>query len=358
MMRSQLCICLKEKRWRGLNLFKKTTQTKLLCLQRKPRSRTENLWALQTVLQQSVPPSDLISLLQLLISHAPVEPGRHSSRTESSQRSPHLGSEFCRANIDWLFSVSLTTQFLFFMSLSPSHTLRLISCLSFTCAPSFSLSDLCLLWFPPLSPHPRLSPTTFFFPSSGPVRHQCGLFCRCDGASDADADSGGVHAVCSGFLQCLRALHGRRHKEGETARWRQQRRGRQEEFWESLWQGQDRTEYMSKFTSTSTEIISYLGRVPHWLFLQQLLHRSLNLSVACLSASHQFCLPVWVNCDSTVIQLQLFDAVAIILAVSLCWIAIWLLSPLSQTVASSIPVHLAITSFQMLPTNIRPLTIL
>lgn len=75
-------------------------------------------------------------------------------------------------------------------------------------------------------------------PCSGPVRHQCGVFCRRDGAPDADPDSRGLHAVCCGLLQCVWALHGRWHEEREATRRRQQRWGRQEEFWESLWQGQ------------------------------------------------------------------------------------------------------------------------
>lgn len=74
-------------------------------------------------------------------------------------------------------------------------------------------------------------------PSSGPVCHQRGVFRWCDGAPDADPDSRRLHAVCRGFLQRLWALHGRRYKEREATRRRQQRWRRQEEFWESLWQG-------------------------------------------------------------------------------------------------------------------------
>lgn len=47
----------------------------------------------------------------------------------------------------------------------------------------------------------------------------------------------------------------------------------------------------------------------------------LDVLFSCLSAfltPQQFSLPVWVTCDPTVIQLQLLDAVAIIVAVSLC----------------------------------------
>lgn len=140
------------------------------------------------------------------------------------------------------------------MSLSPSHTLPYFLSLLYIHAVFLLVWPLSTLF--PLSPHPHLSPITFFplLPTSGPICHQCGLFCRRDGASDADTDSGGVHAVCSGFLQCLWALHGRRHKEGETPCWRQQRWGRQEEFWESLWQGTRKDRITVKCT-LSTEIM-------------------------------------------------------------------------------------------------------
>lgn len=127
---------------------------------------------------------------------------------------------------------------------SPLHSRHL--------SPVWPFSVLC---FPSLSTPPPLTHLLLLclFPSSGLVCHQCGLFCWCDGAPDADTDSGGVHAVSSGFLQCLWALHGRRHKEGEAPSWRQQRRGRQEEFWESLWQGQPR----QTFTWTSIEMLFF-----------------------------------------------------------------------------------------------------
>lgn len=85
------------------------------------------------------------------------------------------------------------------------------------------------------------SPVKIFFPflfhTSGLVRHQCCVFCRRHGAFDADSDSGGVHALSGGLLQCLWTLPGRRHEEAEPACWGQQRRGRQEERWKPLWQG-------------------------------------------------------------------------------------------------------------------------
>lgn len=283
-----------RKTLKGLNFFKKTTQTKLLCLQRQSRSRAENLWALETVLQQSVSPSDLISLLQLLISHAPVEPGRHSSRTESSQRSPHLGFEFCRANIDWLFCVSLTTQFLFFMSLSPSHTLRLISCLSFTCTPSFSLSDLYLLWFtPPLTQH-LLFLFSFQWPCMPSVRSIL-LVWWC--------------VWCWRWLRwcacCLRWLS----PVSSSITWETTQRGRSRPLKTAVTRTtrgilgifmtrsrQDRINVKIHTNIYRNNITEIFCKVPHWFFTP--LHRSSDLSVACLSASHQFCLPVWVNCDS------------------------------------------------------------
>lgn len=161
----------REKTLRGLNFFlkkktnkqRKTTQNLYVFPARQPRSRAQNLWALETVLQQSVSPSDLISLLQLLIRHAPVEPGRLFSRTESSQRCFHLGFELCRANIDWLCCVALTTQFLSAMSLSPSHTLCPISLSLLYIHAVFLLSDPSLYFVFPLSPHPRLSLTSSSF---------------------------------------------------------------------------------------------------------------------------------------------------------------------------------------------------
>ena len=140
---------------------------------------------------------------------------------------------------------------LFHVFISFSHTLPHFPARPFTFTPSFSLSDLCLLLFS-LS---RLS----LFPLSGPVRHQRRVFRRRDGAPDADSDSGGVHAVCGGVLQRLRALHGRRHQEGEAPRRGQQRRGRQEEFWESLRQGQQRIIVKTSNTKTK-ESLRYFSK--------------------------------------------------------------------------------------------------
>lgn len=64
-------------------------------------------------------------------------------------------------------------------------------------------------------------------PSSGAVCRQRGVFRRCDGPSHADSDAGGVRAVGRGFLQRVWALSERR-----SSGW-----GRQEELWESVWEG-------------------------------------------------------------------------------------------------------------------------
>lgn len=113
---------------------------------------------------------DLISQLQLLISDAPVEPGRHFSRTESSKHSLYLEFEFLQSYCRLIVPVSLCLFFIFIISLS--------------------ISDLHLSTF-------------FFCPSSCSLRHQRCVFRRCDGASDADTDSGRVHAVSRSFLQCV-----------------------------------------------------------------------------------------------------------------------------------------------------------
>lgn len=95
----------------------------------------------------------------------------------------------------------------------PSYS-RLIVFVSFSFLKSVSLSLSALFPFssthssytfpylisdyssPPLTLHRSVLPSP-----SGPVRHQCRVLRRRDGASDADADSGGVHAVGRGFLQ-------------------------------------------------------------------------------------------------------------------------------------------------------------
>lgn len=51
-------------------------------------------------------------------------------------------------------------------------------------------------------------------PSSGSVCHQRRVLCGRYGATHADADSSGVHAVSHRFLQRVRALPWRRHEEG------------------------------------------------------------------------------------------------------------------------------------------------
>ncbi len=70
---------------------------------------------------------------------------------------------------------------------------------------------------------------------SGSVRHQRGVFRRCDGAAHADSDAGGVRSVGRVFLQRVWALYERRAQAGRSSGWRRHWRRRQEELWESLW---------------------------------------------------------------------------------------------------------------------------
>lgn len=128
--------------------------------------------------------SQLITLLQLLISCAPVEPGQPFSRTLSSQAfiaclylGKHCKLEKVNVSSIFLF-LHQTVSWLFFLHM---HTQTRLTFSSALCRSSSA-------------PHPI---------SSGPVCHQCGVFCRCDGASDADPDSRGLHAVCRGVLQCV-----------------------------------------------------------------------------------------------------------------------------------------------------------
>lgn len=77
----------------------------------------------------------------------------------------YSGFEICSANIDWLFSVTLTTQFLFpclYLPPTPTHFV------SFIFTPSFSLSHLCRLCFP-YSRFFNFLSTTAFFVSCLPV---------------------------------------------------------------------------------------------------------------------------------------------------------------------------------------------
>lgn len=127
---------------------------------RQPGSRAENLWALETVLQRSVSPSDLISLLQLLISHAPVEPGRHFSRTESSQRSLHLGFWVLQSQHRLIMlrcsnnSISLLHVFISF-----SHSLPHFLSLLYIHAVFLLAWPLSTLFFPSLPLHTPPLPT-------------------------------------------------------------------------------------------------------------------------------------------------------------------------------------------------------
>lgn len=111
------------------------------------------------------------------------------------------------------------------------------SCFSIIPFPAAVSDPAVLLSAPPLIGWALPSSSSSSLSCSRAVCHQRRLLRRRDGAPDADADAGGVHAVCRGLLQRLRALHGRRHQEGEAARRGQQRRGRQAERREPLRQG-------------------------------------------------------------------------------------------------------------------------
>lgn len=179
--------------------------------------------------------------------------------------------------------------------------------------PLFHACTLTLAWSSHLLCYPSSSAS--HPPSSGPVCHQCGVFCRCDGASDADPDSRGLHAVCRGVLQCVWALHGWWHQEREATRRRQQRWGRQEEFWESLWQGRHMIRvwisiniaeftYMRKCITCQGKKkkvlrFGFLSVFNRWfMFLQQLFAEEFVFVISVFISSPVYVIQLWFSFDS------------------------------------------------------------
>lgn len=244
---------------------------------------------------------------------------------KSVQRSLHLGFELYR---DWLCCVSLTTQFLFFTSsltlcpifLSPLYSHRLSPCLTFVCS-LFSIS---------------LPPTTTFFFCFLPVAlyaisavYFAGVMVRLMLTLTPVVCMLSAVAFSSVFEHYMGDDTKREKPPAEDSSDEDDKRN-SGNLYDKVKTGEKKMFFMIIwFLKSSWKVCVISHLVQEFIF------------ITCMFTHLFFCeLP--------------FEAVPLISAVPLCWMLIWLLSPLSQTVSLSISVHLVITSFHALPTTIHP----